>query len=347
MSANPRIEVLLATYNGERFLQEQVESILAQDYENLTVLARDDGSSDSTRDILHAYERQFPQRFQVMPAGPPAGNPMGNFLLLLKASTADYVCFSDQDDVWLPGKVRKAKLLMDQLEARWGTNTPLLVFSDLRVVDDKLAILHESSWSILEVVPERINRLHELIGKCVVTGCTTMLNRRLVELSLRMPAEAVMHDEWIGLLACAMGKSAFLREQLILYRQHDRNAVGLGRNPGEANKPVQKSSLFVRIRQFPQNREKFVAQWKICQRRVEALLRVHGTELPPPKYRLLRAYRQCETNQSSVVRVATWLGHRFFCMGFLANFAIFLHLCHVKTDRLSTSWPEEHSRPAR
>src|SRR5271154_4215562 len=101
----PLVDVLLATFNGEPFLREQIDSILSQDYEDLSILARDDGSKDGTRGILNEYAEQFPGRFQMLPTGAPTGNAKQNFLELMKASSADYVCFSDQDDVWLPGKV--------------------------------------------------------------------------------------------------------------------------------------------------------------------------------------------------------------------------------------------------
>ena len=105
MSSLTEVEILLATYNGARFLREQIDSILAQDYGNIRVLARDDGSSDGTVEILHQYAKRFPGRFRVMPSSAPTGSAKNNFLLLMKASTADYVCFADQDDVWLPAKV--------------------------------------------------------------------------------------------------------------------------------------------------------------------------------------------------------------------------------------------------
>src|SRR5271170_623792 len=105
MDSLPAVEVLLATCNGERFLREQIDSILAQDYENIRILARDDGSTDSTVAILAEYGERFPGRFRVMPVQTPAGSAKGNFLLLMKESTAGHICFADQDDVWLRDKV--------------------------------------------------------------------------------------------------------------------------------------------------------------------------------------------------------------------------------------------------
>ena len=240
MSSLPEVEVLLATYNGARFLREQIDSILAQDYGNIRVLARDDGSSDETVEILAQYAARFPGRFQVMPVGVATGNPKNNFLLLMKASTADYICFSDQDDVWLPDKVSRTKQAMDQLESRWGAKVPLLVFTDLHLVDDKLKIVHESFWSYMNIDPGRINRLSEMMVQSVVTGCTAMLNRPLLELSVRMPEEAYMHDLWISWLASFMGKSSpregpdgslsSTRSQRHWYRQQHRRYGRSGAN---------------------------------------------------------------------------------------------------------------------
>ena len=226
----PEVEILLATYNGERFLREQIDSLLAQDYENIRVLARDDGSSDGTVEVLHQYAERFPDRFQLMSTSLATGSAKRNFLLLMKASSADYICFADQDDVWLPHKVSRTKQAMDQLESEWGRRGPLLVFSDLHLVDERLKVLYESFWTHMKIDPDRINRIPELMVQSVVTGCTAMLNRAMLDLAVRMPEEAFMHDRWVGLLASFMGRSGIVRTQTVLYRQHAHNVLGTGRN---------------------------------------------------------------------------------------------------------------------
>src|ERR1700761_4914686 len=152
----PEVEVLLATYNGARFLRQQIDSILGQDYENLRVLARDDGSSDQTIEILEHYATQFPARFRVVPRSAGTGNPRNNFLLLMKAATADYICFSDQDDVWLPDKISRTMKTMDRLEQQSTKAAPLLVFTDLSLTDENLKIVHPSFWQFMNIDPERI-----------------------------------------------------------------------------------------------------------------------------------------------------------------------------------------------
>jgi glycosyltransferase involved in cell wall biosynthesis len=320
LSNQPVIEVLLATYNGDRFLREQISSILAQDYSNIRVLARDDGSTDETANILKEYARRFPDSFRVMPHSPGTGSPKDNFLLLMQESSAPYVCFSDQDDVWLPDKVSKTKQAMDQLESRWGVDVPLLVFTDLRVVDDQLKILHESFWANEGIEPSYIDQLALTVARNVVTGCTAMLNRRLLDLSRHMPKEASMHDHWIALVASAMGKSSSLRKQTVLYRQHDRNVFGAEK------KTKSLPALIRRIRRSDGR----ASQWEISQRQVEAFLRTYGDDLSVKNRDLLMAYLRCGTSKSRLVRIAILIRYGFYRAGLMRNAAILMHLWTMK-----------------
>lgn len=333
MTETSEIEVLLATFDGERFLRAQMDSILAQDYPNVRILARDDGSRDSTVEILREYVRRYPGRVRLLPSRGGAGSTKTNFLALMRESTANYICFADQDDVWLPEKLSKTKSIMDRLEARWGVNVPLLAFTDLRVVDETLGLLHESFWAHMHIEPRHMDSLHELLGKSVVTGCTAMVNRPLLELSSRMPEQAAMHDQWIALLACVLGKSAFLSEQTVLYRQHDRNVLGIGQALDRDHQDLEDKSLGARIRRFKRNRARFVAEWMICQQQAMALLTVHSNELPSEPRRVLEAYRRCETSKSRVVRIAVWIRYRFFSVGRASNLAVLFHLWNRHRNR--------------
>jgi glycosyltransferase involved in cell wall biosynthesis len=332
VSSLPEAEVLLATYNGARFLREQIDSIMAQDYGNIRVLARDDGSTDETVEILAQYAERFPSRFRVLPGGVATGNPKNNFLLLMKASTADYICFSDQDDVWLPDKVSRTKQAMDQLEARWGTKLPLLVFTDLHLVDDQLKILHTSFWAYMNIDPARINRLAEMMVQSVVTGCTAMLNRPLLELSVRMPEEAYMHDLWISWLASFMGKSSSVKTQTVLYRQHDRNVLGTGGNVVGIAAQESNRSWWERIRR-PHIAAGHVTRWKIGQRQARAFLNEHGSELTAKKRSLLRGFLRCQTSRSRFIRTASLIRYGFFYLGLKPNLAMLIHLWKMKVEK--------------
>jgi len=290
------VEVLLATYNGEQFLREQIDSILAQDYPNIRTLVRDDGSSDGTVTILNEYAVKYPDRFRVMPPSPGAGSAKDNFLLLMKASTAEYICFSDQDDVWLPDKVTRTKQVMDQLESQWTSDIPLLVFTDLQVVDEQLRVLHNSLWEHENIKPERIHRLPWLLTQNLVTGCTVMLNRRLLELASNMPSDALMHDHWIALLAASMGQSGFVNAQTILYRQHKRNVTGATKKT--ATTPLQYLQQRVRRSKLRET------QWQTSQRQAQALLRTHNAQLSAKNRHVIEAYQPSGTVRTRISRLA-------------------------------------------
>jgi hypothetical protein len=319
MKSLPAVQVLLATFNGERFLREQIDSILSQDYENIHILARDDGSSDQTVGLLNEYAQKFPERFCIFPGNAPTGSARENFLLLMKASTANYVCFSDQDDVWLPSKVSVTMSAMLELETQAGQHTPLLVFTDLRVVNEQLVTLHESFWARMSVNPKDIHRLEKPVARGVVTGCTMMVNRTLLNLSLRMPQDGLMHDRWISVLASVFGRSKALHDRTVLYRQHGRNLIGVGDE-------VAPRSLRQRILESRHNASLHLLEWQNSQKLAQAFLSVHAPEMPEAKRKLLLAYRSCEMSSSRSTRVATFLRYRFYSAGLLSKMAVIHYL---------------------
>lgn len=296
------VQVLLATYNGERFLREQIDSILRQTYAPVSILARDDGSTDATVGILMEYATEFPERFRVL-EGPPTGNAKWNFLRLLEASTADYLAFADQDDVWAPDKIELEMEAMRRLEHAHGSGLPLLVFSDLRVVDQNLNTLKPSFWSSEGIRPENIGKFENLLAQNVVTGCTALINRPLAKLAQPMPVSSYMHDWWIALIASALGHARFLVAPTVLYRQHDRNVLG-------ASKPVEQR-LVPKWRQHGERRK----SWESNVGMAKALLEAHGERLPASKLAMVEALLRCDQHPNRLVRVTTFLRNRFFIAG--------------------------------
>jgi len=224
MSAGfPAVDILLGTYNGARHLRAQVESFFAQENVAFRILARDDGSSDETPAILEQYARERPEMTRL--DDPGRQGVSGSFSRLLASARAPYVALSDQDDVWAARKLRTLLAAMRDLEARHGADTPLLVHSDLSVVDDALRELQPSFWRYSGFDPERTS-LARLLLKNTVTGCASLVNLPLVQLALPVPPGALLHDYWLALVAAAAGRIAVIREPLVAYRQHARNVVG-------------------------------------------------------------------------------------------------------------------------
>lgn len=223
---DPTIDILLPTYNGERFIKEQMESVLSQTHRNWRMLIRDDGSSDGTRDILGQYARDYPEKFILVGEGQNRLGACQSFATLLNYSSADYVLFCDQDDVWFPDKIEVTLNRMLQLEQ--VHQKPILVHTDIKVVDENLKVLSDSFWRYQKVNPDRKGLSHLLIQNNV-TGCAMMVNRRLKEICAPIPQEAIMYDWWIALAASAFGLIEYLKKPTMLYRQHAESDTGAKR----------------------------------------------------------------------------------------------------------------------
>ncbi len=225
-SDNANIDILLATYNGAAFLAAQLDSILAQTHKNWRLVIRDDGSTDKTPEILEAFRARHPDKVVVF--DDEAGNLglVQNFSRLMEHAGAGYVAFCDQDDVWKPEKLELSLQKMHDMEAEHGAEKPLLVFTDLTIVDEDLRVAHTSFWKFQELRPERCNSLNRLILENVVTGCTALLNRPLLEKSAPIPEQAHVHDWWIALVAAAFGFAGYVAQPTVLYRQHGKNLMG-------------------------------------------------------------------------------------------------------------------------
>ena len=221
---SPGIDVLLGTYNGARYLRPQIESILGQEGVSFRILVRDDGSADETPAVIEYYRRMSPDRV-IRVSGSDHLGAAGNFARLLREAKAPYAALSDQDDVWTSHKLRILLGAMRELESRHGTSTPLLVHSDLTVVDETLRERHSSFWRYSGFDPGGTS-LPRLLVKNTVTGCASMVNRALIELALPVPPAALVHDYWLALVAAAAGRLGIVDEPLVAYRQHARNAIG-------------------------------------------------------------------------------------------------------------------------
>lgn len=221
-----KIAILLASYNGEKYIAEQIESLLAQTEAEWELFVHDDGSADRTLEILRYYEVRYPDRIHVLD-GPPCGGAKNNFLRMMRDVQAPYVMFCDQDDAWLPEKVELTLREMKRLEAKHGGEKPLLVFTDLYVTDERLHPVSGRLSAYQKLDPRRTKE-KELMIQNVVTGCTVMINRALAALATRPEniAGIIMHDWWCALIGASFGAVSYVDRALVLYRQHGGNFVG-------------------------------------------------------------------------------------------------------------------------
>lgn len=222
----PKINILLATYNGCKYLREQIDSILQQSYKDWQLLISDDGSTDDTLSIIEEYIKKYPGRISLLRNDGKKLGIKNNFNKLIESATAEYLMFSDQDDIWLNNKIEVTLNKMKDVETYLGSDMPILIHTDMKVVDDQLNLLNNSFWKYQQLKPQKGAYLNRLLVQNVISGNTMMINRSLRELAVPIPDDAVMHDWWLGLVAAAFGRIEYVNIPTVLYRQHDINAVG-------------------------------------------------------------------------------------------------------------------------
>ncbi|WP_044881585.1 glycosyltransferase family 2 protein [Neochlamydia sp. EPS4] len=305
--SNPRkVDILLATYNGERYLAEQIESLLKQTHPDIHLLIRDDASIDNTPLIIESFLSKFPDRITFFQARERQG-VKANFSQLMQASTSSYLMFSDQDDVWKPNKVEKSLSCMIAMENKYG-ELPLLVHSDLTVVDESLNLLDPSFWHYTYLKSPHSSSLNKLLTQNVVTGCTIMINRLMNELARPIPHEAFMHDWWLALIASAFGQIGVIHEATLYYRQHSTNTLG-------AQKFFNFCNIKKKLHKWRQADEKKFQQAFIFFHRYQQLLSLSQQKIL--KDFLMLAHLSWMERKKTIYR------HGFFKQGWVRNLADF------------------------
>lgn len=241
---NEKIDVLLATYNGEKYLREQIDSILNQTYSNIRLVISDDCSKDNTREIIKEYEEKddrIVSYFHEKNLG-----YVKNFEFLLTKVENDIYMLSDQDDVWLPTKIEHTYNKMVETNAD-------LVFTDLEVVDENLKMMYPSFNDYMKL-SRKIKKYKtdyrlQYLYNCV-SGCTLMSKKKFLDMILPIPTQSkyAIHDTWIATAIANNGKVEYLDEKTILYRQHGNNQVGTEKVSHGFEKLDQVRELFINVK---------------------------------------------------------------------------------------------------
>lgn len=222
----PDIDILLATYNGAKYVIQQLESIDRQQTDfSFRVIVSDDGSTDDTVELIKEYWAAIKNDRNVIYENEQGINRgvIKNFEFLLERSDSQYIMLSDQDDIWLPGKIDVSVKKLRELEEIY-TGLSVLVHTDRLIVDQDLTVLNVSQMAEMNINEDL--SLHESLLSNVAAGCTMVFNRRLIELALPFPSVLYMHDWWLFLVAKCYGVSYYLQESTLLYRQHGNNTLG-------------------------------------------------------------------------------------------------------------------------
>ena len=255
-----KVDILLATFNGEKYLRDQLDSILNQTYKDFRLLISDDCSTDNTRIILEDYKKRD-NRIELYYQDRNLG-VVENFEYLLKKVENKYFMFSDQDDIWKEEKIEKSINKMVE------TNSDL-VYSDLEVVNEKLEVTYESYWKLKGIYNKikKYNNFESLYLNNFVTGCTVLSKKEWIEKILPLPktSKYVLHDYWLALIISETGKITYIEEPLMKYRQHKNNSIGSKKKSEEMKSLDEIRNLFIEVKKehftvFIENEDKFTSE---------------------------------------------------------------------------------------
>lgn len=223
----PKISICMTTYQGEKYIEQQIESILCQSLLPDEIIVCDDSSSDNTVGIIKSLKQERPIIYLYK--NQKRIGVKKNFSKSIKFAKGEYIALSDQDDFWLPSKLELCYNKMVELNLKYSSATPILIFSDLSIADENLKVIKKSMWNYNGVNPN-LTKFEDLMLGNVVTGCTIFMNQALVRKIGEIPDNCHMHDFWIALVASVYGVIGFIDEPTILYRQHDNNTLGTSVN---------------------------------------------------------------------------------------------------------------------
>lgn len=302
---NNTVAICLATYNGEKYIAEQLDSIINQKYKDFHIFIRDDGSSDHTVEILNEYQCKHSDIISVIKdTRLKGGSSKENFASILKWISEkynfNYFMFSDQDDIWLDDKIQLGMTRIKEEEQKY--KGPILVHSDLKVVDENLYILGESffKYRALNVNKKDIN--HILVQNNV-TGCTMLWNKKqndIIDISNNCVA---MHDWWITLTAATFGRIVYISKPTILYRQHGNNVVG-------ATKVNTIGFIIKRLTGSAHVRE--TLELSVVQ--AQAFLNTYQNEMSDDQKKIYEVYSDL-LNHNKVIKIITIFKYKFLKQG--------------------------------
>ncbi len=311
-----RVNIVMATYNGEKYVKEQINSIIENTYTNWRLLICDDGSSDSTLPIVDEYVRKYKGKIFLHKNEKNKGVTI-NFLEGMKriSSFDDNVCgdeyymFCDQDDVWLNDKIEKTLNLVKKCEKKYTSKVPVAAFTDVLVVDENLNEISSSFFKSNGLNPSKI-KINQIMMENKFIGCSVMFNGSLMEKIKIIPQKARFHDWWVACIAATFGHICYLDEPTIKYRQHGGNVVG----NKSFNDYVKKSLLTLKVQKEALNKT-------IIQAR--EFYDIYENEISFPEKRVI--YLFSRLNQYNwLKRRYVILSRGFLKTGFLRNIGLLL-----------------------
>jgi glycosyltransferase involved in cell wall biosynthesis len=221
------VAILMSTYNGEKYLERQIESILSQTYKKINLLIRDDGSNDNTILIINKYLKAYPECiFYLHDDFGNLGSTKSFFQLLSNVKEYSYYMFADQDDIWFENKVDIFIDRITKCELLYGKPNAIMIFGNMSVVDHNLSIIDHNFWHFQKLNPELIFNWKKVLSQNVVTGCSMIINLSAINILRNVPNIKMIHDHFIAIKIAKYGIVDFIHEPTMFYVQHVSNVVG-------------------------------------------------------------------------------------------------------------------------
>lgn len=316
------VSILMATYNGEKFIHEQLDSVLTQSYKDFNLYISDDGSSDSTVKIIREYSKKD-SRIILLDKQIPTGSACKNFLFLLSKVEGDVFLFCDQDDVWENNHVEL--LINNYLKIENRDDKPILIHSDLKIVDEKMNIIDNSGFHYMKLPHKKMNK-HFYFVQNNVTGCVTLINKVLRSFVLKNTEylsenikKILMHDIFFANIASEFGSLITIKEPLELYRQHQSNVLGA----------VNARSLRLLIHKlftFKDYKKSYEYYKDMLQRYKDYacfFIEYFETELDKKEYGILKKFSTID-KYNKIYRIFFLIKNKFLKYGFLRNMWLFI-----------------------
>jgi glycosyltransferase involved in cell wall biosynthesis len=304
------VSIVMTTYNGGKYVAKQIESILVSSFKDIELYIYDDGSKDDTISVLKKYEKLYPDKIHVYKNEENLGVTI-NFLNAVCRTTTDYVMLCDQDDFWKSDKIAVTLKRMRSMEAQFGKDTPMAVFTDAQVVDRNLNLLKDSFFKAGHLNPKKRDLPHLLMENKLI-GCTVILNSALKKIlqGHKLPRHARFHDWWIALIAAAFGRIGYLDQGTLLYRQHGENVVG-------------NTTFFLyiknRVCSFKKQRETV----RLLERQAQEFLTLYGDMLEPDKKVIIDRFASL-SNKNYVNRRWQILRYGYLKTGVIRNIGLMI-----------------------
>lgn len=243
---HPNVAILMATFNGEDFLDKQLTSILNQTYKNFKIYISDDCSTDNSVNIIEYYKKNYPNKIELLINRATLGF-IKNFESLLSHCTEEYIALSDQDDIWESDNLQIKMQEMQELEIVYERKA-ILVHSDLSMIDKHDAQIYNSYFAYRKYALNNEHDLGHILGPSGVMGNTLLMNKALKELVLPFDENIDTHDYWIAVQAELFGLRKTISQQLVQYRIHDKN---ISNSSAEIYKKSNFLKLFTRDIRLP------------------------------------------------------------------------------------------------